>query len=270
MNPTCPTCATPTVPGAAFCDNCGTALSKAISTPPPIILPAPSVGANCPSCGELVMPGEAFCGNCGAQQNQAPLPGMPSSVASSPSYMPSPPAVPPPSYTPSPPSYTPPPRVVPSPSYTPSLPSYSPEPFTSGVTCASCSASLAPGSAFCDTCGAAAQLSMPRDPSWHFVIQGTNQTLPIPANKQVVKIGREDPVSGHFPEVDLGPYGGEEGGVSRHHVTLHIHGHQCFIEDNESVNGTFLNNRRLLTHQREPLHRGDQLRLGRIVLQFFV
>ncbi|MEM7115449.1 MAG: FHA domain-containing protein [Chloroflexota bacterium] len=200
------------------------------------------------------MLGEAFCGNCGAQQNQAPAP-IPSP----------PPAMPPP---------VAPPPVVPPPAYPPAPPSYPSPPPAAGLTCAACSASLAPGSAFCDNCGAAVgQASsppvIPQAPSFRFVVQSNNQTLTIPTDKPMVKIGREDPVSGHFPEIDLGPHGGEEGGISRHHVTLHIHGNQCFAEDNQSVNGTFLNNRRLLAHQREPLNNGDQLRLGRIVLQFF-
>ena len=44
----CPNCATPIVPGARFCNQCGTA-----------------VGDACPGCGATVSPGDRFCASCG-------------------------------------------------------------------------------------------------------------------------------------------------------------------------------------------------------------
>lgn len=66
----CTSCGTENVDDAAFCDNCGTALSGPRPTgvtPPPYPSPAPAAGSgtSCPACGGAVMPGEAFCETCG-------------------------------------------------------------------------------------------------------------------------------------------------------------------------------------------------------------
>jgi len=80
-------------------------------------------------------------------------------------------------------------------------------------------------------------------------------------------IGREDPVSDIFPG-DLTPHGGEEGGVSRLHAKVYAHGEQFLIEDQNSTNYTFLNRQKLEPNAPTPLKDGDELRLGRVILQF--
>ena len=101
------------------------------------------------------------------------------------------------------------------------------------------------------------------------VVQATNTPLSFPMGKSELLIGREDPVSGHFPEVDLGPHGGEDGGVSRSHAKLFIQGSQCFLEDLQSVNSTQVNKQRLNPGTRQPLNHGDELRFGKIVVMFY-
>jgi pSer/pThr/pTyr-binding forkhead associated (FHA) protein len=101
-------------------------------------------------------------------------------------------------------------------------------------------------------------------------IQGTNVSLPFPQGKQQVFIGREDPVSGVFPEIDLTNYGGDEGGVSRSHARIFSHGNQVFIEDLNSVNYTFVNQQRLMPGQAHVLNSGDELRFGRVALNYYV
>jgi len=54
--------------------------------------------------------------------------------------------------------------------------------------------------------------------------------------------------------------------VSRHHATLHLHGHRCTVEDHDSRNGTFVNNRPV--HERVALREGDQLRIGELSFSF--
>jgi pSer/pThr/pTyr-binding forkhead associated (FHA) protein len=81
-------------------------------------------------------------------------------------------------------------------------------------------------------------------------------------------MGREDPVSGVFPEVDLTSHGAEEGGVSRRHAKLIIQGNQCLIEDLNSTNFTFVNNQKLNPGVGRPLNDGDQVRLGKVMLTF--
>jgi len=102
--------------------------------------------------------------------------------------------------------------------------------------------------------------------SGSLVIQETNVPLSIPQGKQTIVIGREDPVSGIFPDIDLDPVGGHEMGVGRRHAQLIIQERQLYVEDLDSVNGTALNKQKLVPRQPQPLKDGDELRLGKMVL----
>ena len=68
-----------------------------------------------------------------------------------------------------------------------------------------------------------------------------------------------------------------DGEVSRQHAVFHWSNHddptqapECFLEDLGSTNGTFLNSRHLRPGIRRPLNDGDQVRMGRTVLGFFI
>ncbi len=87
--------------------------------------------------------------------------------------------------------------------------------------------------------------------------------------KTEVLIGREDPISGIFPQIDLTPHGGEAGGVSRRHARIALRGGQWVIEDLNSRNFTFVNNQRINPGVPQVLNNGDQIRLGRVVLAFY-
>jgi pSer/pThr/pTyr-binding forkhead associated (FHA) protein len=89
------------------------------------------------------------------------------------------------------------------------------------------------------------------------------------AGKSEALVGRTDPVSGVFPDLDLTPHGGEVGGVSRRHIKITFAGNQYFVEDLNSTNGTWLGRTQVQPGARVPLNNGDQLRLGRVVLNFF-
>ena len=79
---------------------------------------------------------------------------------------------------------------------------------------------------------------------------------------EVVNIGRLDPMIDSFPGVDLTSDGGQEKGVSRRHATISRRGREVFIEDLGSMNGTFLNGKKLIPHLPEVLKSGDELQLG--------
>lgn len=100
----------------------------------------------------------------------------------------------------------------------------------------------------------------------NLVIKSANATLTIPAGKQVIILGREDPVSGVFPDIDLDPYGAQEEGVGRRHAQLVMRGGEICIEDLESVNGTVVNRQRLVPRQPHPIQDGDEIRLGKLVM----
>lgn len=101
------------------------------------------------------------------------------------------------------------------------------------------------------------------------MIQETNATLPFPPGKTEILIGREDPISGVFPDVDLTDYGGDKRGVSRQHARIFVQGSQFFIEDLNSTNYTHVNQRRLAPGQPYPLNDGDAVWVGRLKASFY-
>jgi hypothetical protein len=66
--------------------------------------------------------------------------------------------------------------------------------------------------------------------------------------------------------LDLAPFGGYSLGVSRRHIIIRRTGDVCEVRDLGSVNGTWLNEERLVPHQSYPLPSGSHLRLGRMRL----
>jgi hypothetical protein len=82
-----------------------------------------------------------------------------------------------------------------------------------------------------------------------------------------VTIGRLDPTSASFPDVDLTTDDALDRGVSRRHAKITRRGHEVFIEDLGSMNGTFVNRKKLTPHLPEALGNGDQLQLGKLMLR---
>ncbi len=80
------------------------------------------------------------------------------------------------------------------------------------------------------------------------------------------RIGRLDPTRGIYPDLDLTPDGGLEHGVSRLHAVIRRDDRGIFLIDLDSINGTMINGRRLPPHQPYPLHNGDEVRLGRLIM----
>ena len=250
----CPQCGNQNPDGAAFCDNCGASLvgvapAQPVAPVAPAAPAAPAAGTVCPACGTPAIPGEAFCGNCGAAL-AAVQPAAPAAAPFQP--------------------------VAPLP--TPAAP------VGATVKCPACGTDNMPGQAFCDNCGAS--LAAPAPPPVtpvppppvappppvvgirpRLVVAGTGAEFDLSGKAEII-IGREDPVSGVFPEVDLTPHGGEEGGVSRRHAKLTVRGNQWLIEDLNSVNFTFVNNQKLNPGVPQPLNNGDQIRLGRVLMTF--
>jgi RNA polymerase subunit RPABC4/transcription elongation factor Spt4 len=134
-----------------------------------------------------------------------------------------------------------------------------------GSACPHCTAINLPGAAYCETCGAA----LPSRP--YLVVLNSGLRLHIFSGDQTAVVaGRSDALSGVAPDLDLEPYAGELAGLSRHHARLTLRDGQCWIEDLNSVNWTYLNNQRLSPERPAPLKDGDLLRLGNVVLTFHV
>jgi hypothetical protein len=175
-----------------------------------------------------------------------------------------------------------------------------PAPAAAGNTqqCPSCGAENPAGEAFCSNCGvsmlgapaaspvpAAAPapepvLSPAPEPAVavaaaapsaaltaRLIVEADNQEFDL-SGKDNVMVGREDAVSNIFPDVDLTPHGGEEGGVSRLHARIFVENGQYMLEDEDSTNFTFLNRQRLTGKTPTPLNDNDEIKLGRVLLRF--
>lgn len=166
--------------------------------------------------------------------------------------------------------------------------------------CPSCGASNPAGEAFCSNCGvsllgapapvdvsaapaAAPAPAAPADDATpaaaapaaapagalqaRLVVEADNVEFNI-SGKDIITLGRLDEVSNIYPDVDLTPHGGEEGGVSRLHARIFVDNGQYLLEDENSTNFTFLNRQRLAAKTPTQLSDNDEVRLGRVLLRF--
>ncbi len=267
---TCSNCGHVNIQGAAFCENCGNPLEQiAPSMPSPEIPEQVDDQLHCSTCGHQNAPGSRFCENCGSELKQVP-------------------PIAPPQLSPQP-----------QPEKQPETPS-KPALVTGEQICSQCGFSNPAGTVFCGSCGMQLieipQVSPESKPATHeafaapeptpepppspgpiptpsgiggrFEVNRSGASISVPTGKKEVIIGREDPVSGIFPEIDLDPHGGHDGGVGRRHARLYVQTGQLMVEDQDSVNGTFVNRQKLNAFQPHPLNDGDELRLGKIVLTY--
>ncbi|QBD80671.1 FHA domain-containing protein [Ktedonosporobacter rubrisoli] len=179
-------------------------------------------------------------------------------------------------------------------------PAPAPTPAAGEQVCPSCGATNPAGEAFCSNCGVsllgapapAAEPAPQHVPTPEPVAEQDATIIPAPAaapaagalqarliveannqefdlsGKDNISIGREDAVSNIYPDVDLTPQGGEEGGVSRLHARIFYENGQYMLEDENSTNYTFLNRQRLVAKTPTPLNDNDEVKLGRVLLRF--
>lgn len=149
--------------------------------------------------------------------------------------------------------------------------------------CPSCGSINAAGEAFCSNCGsmlgAPAPVAASSAPAAapmaaatpaltaRLIVEADNQEFDL-SGKDNIMIGREDAVSNIYPDVDLSPHGGEEGGVSRLHARIFYENGQYLLEDENSTNFTYLNRQKLAGKTPMALHDNDEVRLGRVLLRF--
>jgi len=101
----------------------------------------------------------------------------------------------------------------------------------------------------------------------YLVINPTGAIVGLPSGGQV-NLGREDPIAGIYPDLNLTPFGAEKYGVSRRHARIILHDDRALIEDLGSLNGTFVNRRLLRPHIQYPVYEGDEIQLAGLTLTF--
>ncbi len=80
-------------------------------------------------------------------------------------------------------------------------------------------------------------------------------------------VGRWDPDSGAFPEIDLEPHDAEAK-ISRRHAIIEVNQNRVMVEDIGSLNGTFINRgTRLKPGEKHELRNGDELVVGKTFLR---
>ncbi|MCP4418146.1 MAG: FHA domain-containing protein [Chloroflexi bacterium] len=162
--------------------------------------------------------------------------------------------------------------------------------------CTECGASQTAGTLFCSECGGFLLVetgkitavlpfsefaNRPPPPPLSKEALGSAEktwqiTLVVPSSrrrfKRVVqeelRIGRAS--SEFVPEVDLTDDDGAEKGVSRLHAKIQTVQESVVLIDLDSTNGTLLNNYRLPPQEPYPLHSGDEIRFGDLLVHIFL
>jgi hypothetical protein len=97
-------------------------------------------------------------------------------------------------------------------------------------------------------------------------IGSTQREVEMPLDV-VTHLGRVDAASSVFPEIDLSNDSDPSHGVSRRHARIMKQGGMVVIEDMGSINGTFINGRRLDPYLPEVIKDGDIVHLGKLQLE---
>jgi CRP-like cAMP-binding protein len=80
-------------------------------------------------------------------------------------------------------------------------------------------------------------------------------------------VGRRDPVTGIFPDIDLSPIDAQRS-VSRRHAKVYRRGGKLYLsEEIGTMNGTFVNGNRLAQGVPAEVREGDELRFGVVGLE---
>jgi len=141
-----------------------------------------------------------------------------------------------------------------------------------------CRGPVRPEDEFCPLCGERVKpedlgkliIETPPGIAGRFTVLDANEDVVIPAGKTEAVMGRQDPQSSAFPDVDLDKYDAINKGVSRRHCKLSFQGGIVYVEDLNSVNHTFLRQQQLTPGQKYALNDGDEIVLGKLRLVYHV
>jgi tRNA A-37 threonylcarbamoyl transferase component Bud32 len=147
------------------------------------------------------------------------------------------------------------------------------------VFCGFCGGRIAADDIFCAHCGSRQPLAgtdssgalAAARATAKLVVAGTTELdASFLLQKDSNLVGRTDPLSNIFPEVDLSRFDPQTK-VSRRHARIWREGEAFMVEDLGSVNGTVINDMiRLEPRQPRALDSGDRIRMGETTLHFLV
>ena len=145
------------------------------------------------------------------------------------------------------------------------------------IDCNNCGVSSIPGTLFCTECGAALYRSENADTHslrWrqvHFMVSssGRKQRTPLSAPEPIM-IGRADPDNNYWPQLDLTDDGGVEHGVSRYHASIQSEPGGPVIIDQNSLNGTWIDEVRLKPQRPYSLPSSARVRFGSLYVHLFL
>lgn len=147
------------------------------------------------------------------------------------------------------------------------------------VFCGFCGGRIAADDIFCAHCGSRQPLAggesganlTPVRSTAKLIVAGTTELdASFLLQKDSNLVGRTDPLSNIFPEVDLSRFDPQTK-VSRRHARIWREGDAFLVEDLGSVNGTVINDIiRLEPRQPRALDSGDRIKMGETTLHFLV
>jgi hypothetical protein len=208
----------------------------------------------CSECGYENIDGLDYCDGCGAKLTAAPAPAAESGGAAAPEPVaqPEPAAEPAPVAAAEEAPAAPPPSEAPTGEIKPP-----PEP---SVTAAAPAAEPPPASA---AAGSSSRAKLQ-------VVRGGRKGQEFPLENGNNLVGRWDPETGAFPEVDL-DQDDPEAKISRKHALIRFEAGKITVEDIGSLNGTYVNRQpRLLPGNPVELKSGDEIIIGKTFLKLVV
>jgi pSer/pThr/pTyr-binding forkhead associated (FHA) protein len=98
-------------------------------------------------------------------------------------------------------------------------------------------------------------------------VAGYHHVIIAPLNTGILMLGREDVTRAIYPDVDLTPFEASQNGISRCHAIIRREEDALYVQDLNSANGTFINERPTKPNHPHRLYHGDVLRLGKLQLE---
>jgi pSer/pThr/pTyr-binding forkhead associated (FHA) protein len=99
-------------------------------------------------------------------------------------------------------------------------------------------------------------------------IEGSEEHIGLD-EKAEYTLGRVDPGSHSFPDIDMSPFGAVEAGISRRHAKVtRLGDDRYYIMDLSSTNYTHVNSEKLEAFEPRVLAEGDEIFLGTLKMIF--